>query len=104
MAGFVDDLMKEITDFLKGEVSDHLEQAKADAQAFVDASKDKLKKWFEELASEQLTKSEFEFLVKSQRDLAEMNALTQIGLAKARIDRIVNGIIQTVIDAGFKAI
>ena len=104
MAGFVDDLMKEITEFLKGEVSDHLEQAKADARAFLESAKNKLQKWLDQLTSGQITTDEFEFLVKSQRDLAEMNALTQIGLAKARIDRIVNGIIQTVIDAGFKAI
>jgi hypothetical protein len=40
--------------------------------------------------------TDFEFLLKGKKDLAEMEALKQLGLSKVRLDKITNGIIDVI--------
>jgi len=40
--------------------------------------------------------TDFEFLLKGKKDLAEMEALKQLGLSKVRLDKITNGIIDII--------
>jgi hypothetical protein len=54
------------------------------------------------LADGNLTREDFEFLVRGKKDLAEMEALKQIGLGKIRLNRIRDQIIDTVIGSVFK--
>jgi len=104
MPGFLDGLQDGIETLVRDEVEEHIDEAKADIRDFLDSSKDKLERWFQALTDGTLAKDEFEFLVKSQRDLAKMRALTEIGLAKVRIQRIVNGVIDLIVDTAFDAI
>jgi hypothetical protein len=66
--------------------------------------KDALQTWFKQPTDGQLSKEDFKYLVKGRKDLAEMTAMTQIGLAKIRVERIVNGAIDLVINSALKAI
>jgi hypothetical protein len=45
----------------------------------------------------ELSKKDFEWLLKSKKDLAEMESLKQKGLAQARIDRLKTALLQSVI-------
>ena len=58
--------------------------------------------WTALLVSGELTKEDYAWLVASRRDNARMEALTQAGLAKARIQRIVNGVLDLVVAEAFK--
>lgn len=86
---------------LLGELMD---AGKKDGVAFLEASKKKLEEWTHALADGKMTRDEFEWLVQSQKSLAEMNLLKQKGLAQAKIDKFTNGVIHLIIDAAFKAI
>jgi hypothetical protein len=56
------------------------------------------------LANKQITKEEFEFLVKGKRDLAEMLALKQKGVALVKIDAFKNRLISLVVDLAVKTL
>lgn len=86
-------------DTLKGAVN----QAKADAEAFLKRSEEDLKRWTKLLATGELSKDEFEGLVKGLKSLAKMHALTLAGISIIKINRFRNAVINLVIDAAFKA-
>lgn len=77
--------------------SDFANQAQSDATAFLDEARNDLVKWTNLLASGSIDKDEFTVLVNSEKDLLELHALKQAGLAQARWDLFVNSVIQTTI-------
>lgn len=101
---FLNELKDGIAELAKKEAGEFVMQAKNDSQAFLDKMKDDLQTWFKQLTDGQLSKADFEYLVKGRKDVAEMAALTQIGLAKVRVERIMNGVIDLVIRTALKAI
>jgi hypothetical protein len=80
----------------------HWEAAFNDGKAFLEARKKELERWTMRLAARELSKNDFEDLVKGQFDLAEMELLKQLGLAKADVDRFVIEVLKLVIDTAFK--
>jgi hypothetical protein len=76
--------------------------ARDDAKDFFEATKNNLRDWTRQLADGQLKKREFESLVKGEKDLATLFALTQAGIQAARIQRFRDALIKLVIDAAFK--
>jgi hypothetical protein len=85
-----------------GELKGLVRSAKADAQAFLDSAKEKLERRTEMLARGDLLKEDFEDLVKGQADLAVLFALTQAGVAAARLQRFRKALIDLVIKSAFK--
>jgi len=83
---------------LKNYVSD----AKADAQNMLDSMTAKLEKWTGLLKDGDLTTEDFEWLVYSQKDLVELAALKQAGLAEIRIDQFKGSVINLIIDTTFQ--
>jgi hypothetical protein len=68
---------------LHGSVAD----ARADAEAFLRKSAAKFQDWSQQVAEGKLTQDEFAFLVRSERDLAELNGLTRAGIAATKVDQ-----------------
>ncbi len=103
-----DDFLNEVktgaVEIAKREAADFLDAATKDAQAFLNDVKTDLKTWTQQLAAGQLSMTDFEFLVKGQKDLAEMVALKEAGLAAIRIDRMRNALIDLIITAAGKMI
>ena len=79
-------------------------EAKADALQLVDSMRDKLVRWTALLASGDLTTEDFEWLVNSQKSLAEMHALKEAGLAAIRIDQFKNSVLNLIVDTVFSFI
>lgn len=107
MPGFGDFLSTVKTDVAKlieKNLSDYADAATSDCDDFLDSIKADLLRWTELLAQNQLTLQDFEFLVKGKKDLAELEALRQQGLAQIRMNKFKNGLISTVIGAARKAI
>ncbi|MBI4369154.1 MAG: hypothetical protein HY547_02875 [Elusimicrobia bacterium] len=91
MADFNDifnELKKGVADIAKREAKEYVKQAQEDGQAFLDNLKIDLELWARQLAEGKMSKADFEFLVKGKKNLAEMKALTQTGIAAARVDRV----------------
>jgi hypothetical protein len=105
MANFDDfwrELKKEIGLFADANWKDLKKAALKDGTAFANKAKDDLERWTALLAEGRLTKKDFEFLVTAKKDLAVMETLKQAGLAQARLDRFVNGLIDVVLQTAFK--
>jgi len=88
----------------RGEAKEFAKQARADSKKFVDAIRADLEKWTRQLAAGELSKGDFDFLVRGKKDLAEMNALTQAGLAAVRIERIRTASIDLITTAASKLV
>jgi hypothetical protein len=80
------------------------DQAVSDMEEFLQRSRDGVARATALLAAEQIDQEDFEDLILGKKDLAEMHALKQAGLASATIDTFVNGVLQILIDAAFAAI
>lgn len=66
------------------EFADVKDRALADGAAFLSACRDQTVTWAGQLAGGEITKSDFEWNLRSLADLAKMDLLRQIGLAEAR--------------------
>ena len=79
-------------------IQEYVNEATQDGKDFIEKTRDNLKKWTEDLAAGRMDRDEFTFLVKGQKDLAEMFALTQAGLAAVRVDKFRNAVIDLVVN------
>jgi len=79
-------------------------QAVQDSQAFLQRTENEIATWLQDLQAGNITKENFESLVRGEKDLAEMHALKEAGLGQVAIDTFVNGFIQIVIDVALSAI
>lgn len=73
-------------------------EAKADGERLLQESKENLLRWTELLATDQITAEDFELLVLSQKDLVEMEALRQAGLAKIKAQQFRDGVVNIIVD------
>jgi hypothetical protein len=105
MADFNDfwkELQTEIVEFADYSWKAYKAAAIKDGKAFLAKSKDDLKRWTDMLAQGNLTKDDFEWLVAGKKDLAQLVALKQKGLAQVALDRFTNGVIDTIVSTAFK--
>jgi len=105
MAKF-DDFLAEvrtgITQLANLEAKDFVKQATGDGQQFVDALEPDLRLWTRQLEAGQLSKPDFEFLVKGKSSVTQMKALTQAGVTAIRIDQIRAALIKLIVIAAGK--
>jgi len=90
-----EDLAKELFNDLK-------ENAKTDAQAFLNKAKGDIERWAKMVAERKLTKDELTDLVDAKKALLEMRALTQAGVVQATLERFRTGLLSLVVDTAFK--
>ncbi len=76
----------------------------SDAQAFRTKAEQQLAEWVTELAKNEITQKNLQSLVRGERDLAEMAALKQAGLAQVALDTFTNGFMEIVLNAALAAI
>jgi len=99
---FVTTVKNDLLDFTKENLEEYKDEILKDGNAFVEKTKEDLQRWTEGLASGALSQADFEFLLKGKKDLAQMEALKQLGLSKIRITKITNGIIDVVVGSAVK--
>jgi hypothetical protein len=99
---FVSTLKGDLLDFAKENLEEYKDDLLKDGTLFIEKAKSDLERWTDGLASGALSKDDFEFLLKGKKDLAQMEALKQLGLSKIRITKITNGIIDVVVGSAFK--
>lgn len=99
---FVTTVKNDLLDFTKENLEEYKDEILKDGNAFVEKTKEDLKRWTEGLASGALSQADFEFLLMGKKDLAKMEALKQLGLSKIRITKITKGIIDVVVGSAIK--
>ena len=91
-------LKKNLTEILGDQYSDFKKETKEDLEAFLETSKDKLERWTKLLANGELSLDEYEWLVKSQKDLLTLKGLQQIGISKISLGHFKNKVVKTIVD------
>jgi len=99
---FLDALKLGLKELVAGTLKPYAKQATADGQAFLDAQKANLRMWTSQLVSRELSKEDFIDLVEGMKDLAELTALKQAGLAAAKLDQFRRSLVNLVVDTAFK--
>lgn len=99
---FVSTLKNDLLDFAKENLEEYKDELLKDGTLFIEKAKSDLERWTEGLASGALSPADFEFLLKGKKDLAQMEALKQLGLSKIRITKITNSIIDVVVGSAIK--
>lgn len=74
-------------------------EVKAEAQRFIDNSKDKLTKWLQLLANDEISLGEFYWAVDSQLQLFKLEGLKEAGISKIKLDAFKSKIISILIHA-----
>lgn len=74
------------------------QEAESDTSELLERMKEKLSRWTALLADGSLTLDDFKFLVNSQKDLIEMNALKEAGETAIAVDKLKKGIIDTILN------
>jgi hypothetical protein len=99
---FLENLKKGLEELAKKNWIEFREAAEKDGKAFVEKTKEDLRRWTKLLAQGDLSKDDFEFLVAGKKDLAAMEALRQAGLTLVRLERFQNALTSLVIDTAFE--
>lgn len=73
-------------------LSGFTKQAVSDARDFQAKAQDQIAEWLVDLANGDITKKNFESLVRGERDLAEMHALKRVGLGQVALDTFTKGL------------
>lgn len=97
-------LKQGVINLAEGTVKNYAAKAKSDGQKMLKDMKEKLQRWTQLLIEGQLTTEDFEWLVNSQKDLIQMAALKQAGLAAIRIDQFKASLLNMVVDTVFSFI
>jgi len=85
-----------IKDYAKENWKEYSNAVVKDGNTFLKKTKKDVERWTKLLAEGKLLKEDFEWLLKGKKDQAEMEALKQAGLARARIDRCRKGLLNVV--------
>ena len=95
---FIEAVEEGVKELAKKTLKGFKDEATSDVKAFLEASQDDLKRWTKLLADGELSQDDFEWLVLGRKDVAELYALKQAGLAQIRLDRFKNALVDLVID------
>ncbi len=79
-------------------------QALADTKDFLERSRDDIERWTGELLRDEIDEDDLASLVRSEKDVAEMRALKQAGLAQVTVDTFTKGVLDIAISAIIAAV
>lgn len=97
-------LKANLLSLVKNEYGDFKGSGEEVVEDFLNKSKEKLKKWTHLLAHKEITLEEYEWLLKSQKDIFEMNALYAAGVSRIRLGRFKNKVINTIVEVVAKIV
>jgi len=101
---FIGELKKNLQKLAAGSFSKYSSQLVQDGTAFAQKLEEDLNKWTGEYSLFEMTKEEFENLIKSKKELLEMEALKRQDLAKTDLNKLRNSIVETVTETAVKVL
>lgn len=94
----LDKLKEDVTNLAFSTFKKYKNEATTDALKVVEDMKTDLETWTLELVDGKLSKKDYEFLILGQKELIEMNALKQAGLALIKTDEFKNSLLNLIIN------
>jgi len=94
---FKDLLDNEIADLAKEKFINFAKDAVNDATTFLQETENDLKKWSAALVTGEISKEDFDWLIKSKKDRAKMGLLKDKGIAQIEIDKYRDAVIDIVL-------
>lgn len=94
---FLDTFKSDLGSVIKEFGEEYKEDILNDAGDFTSKTKDDIEEWAILLKHGELSPKDFEYLLKAKKDLAEMEALKQKGLSRAKLDKLKADILDTVV-------
>jgi hypothetical protein len=94
-------LKTDLVNLAQTTLKNYVNNAKTDAQSMLDNMKAKLETWTNLLGNGSLSTEDFEWLIYSQKDLVEMQALKEGGLGEIRIDQFKSSVLNLIVDTIF---
>ncbi len=91
------ELVSESTQLVISAFKNYKKEAKADIENFTSSIKPKLEQWTIQLAEGKITKDDLEFLILQKKELLEMKALKQVGIAQIELDKLKNNVLSSII-------
>jgi hypothetical protein len=101
---FFEQLKANLAVLVEEQWREHRDAALHDGRAFVQTARADLERWLRLLEEGALTREDFAWLVQGKKDLAELEALKQAGLASARLDRFRMALVDTVIGTALRIV
>ena len=98
------EIKTQLLELLKENYKDFVPELENDITNFLKQSKVKLERWTLLLVDKSLTQDDFEWLVKSQKNLLVLSALQTAGLSKIKLNNLKNAIIKVIINTTAKAV
>ena len=98
------EIKAQLLELLKENYKDFVPELENDITNFLKQSKVKLERWTLLLVDKSLTHDDFEWLVKSQKNLLVLEALQTSGLSKIKLNNLKNSIIKVIINTTAKAV
>jgi hypothetical protein len=92
----ITDLKSKLKTIITNSYKDIKPELEKDLNAFLETSKEKLERWVILFSTGDLTDEELEWLLKSQFDLATLQALQTTGISKIRLNTLKNNIVKTI--------
>ncbi len=100
---FLDKLKNNLSKISNGTFQKYSRQIVHDGIDFAQKLEPHMKSWGVEYSIHQMTKEEFEELVKSKKELLEMDALKKEDLPRTELNKIRNAIVETVTETAVKS-
>lgn len=101
---FLDDLRKNLNELAGNSFENHTKQLVHDGTEFAKRLEDDLQRWSAEYSIHEMTKEEFEELVKEKKDLLEMEELKKADLPRTELNKMRNAIVDTVMATAVKSL
>ena len=98
------EIKTQLLELLKENYKDFVPELENDITNFLKQSKVKLERWTLLLVDKSLTQDDFEWLVKSQKNLLVLSALQTAGLSKIKLNNLKNAIRKVIINTTAKAV
>jgi len=95
---FINELKDEAGTLAKDELIDLIDSAKNDSEIFIKRQGEKIEKYLKQLANGQISKANFESYIIDIKNLIELHAYKLSVAAKARVQRLADGITDLILD------
>lgn len=93
------EILNQAKDIAVSTFKDYKRQAVDDAEGLISGIKPKLEKWTLMLAKGDISKDDLEFLVLAEKELVEMKALKQVGIALIKLDELKSKILKSTVNS-----
>lgn len=95
---YLNALKNPLTKFVRESFSDFKSAAEKDIKDFLKQAEENIAKWAMLLAEEKINDNEFRSLIKGEGSLGRLHALKQAGLAQARWDLFITGVVTILVN------